>query len=98
MYEKFLVSIAIIMALFSCAEKKQQTEAPVTIMKMDTAVAQKDNFKQVVFDSKKDVVCGMPVTAGIADTTHYKRKVYGFCSAECKEEFLKSPAQYLAGK
>jgi YHS domain-containing protein len=98
MYKKKFAAIAMVMALFSCAEKRQQKETPVTIMKTDTAIAQKDNFKEVVFDSKKDVVCGMPVTAGIADTTHYKGKVYGFCSAECKGEFLKSPAQYLAGK
>ena len=51
-----------------------------------------------MLDSKKDLVCGMPVTAGISDTAHYKGKAYGFCSIECKNEFVKTPAQYLAGK
>ncbi len=42
-------------------------------------------------DNKKDPYCGMPVTAGITDTVHYKGKVYGFCSDECKQLFLKDP-------
>ena len=42
-------------------------------------------------DNKKDPNCGMPVTAGIKDTVHYNGKVYGFCSDECKQAFLKNP-------
>ena len=42
-------------------------------------------------DNKKDPSCGMPVSAGIADTAHFKGKVYGFCSEECKNLFLKNP-------
>lgn len=42
-------------------------------------------------DNKKDPTCGMPVTAGISDTAHYENKVLGFCSAGCKEAFLKNP-------
>ena len=42
-------------------------------------------------DNKKDPSCGMPVTAGIEDTVHFGGKVYGFCSDECKQQFLKDP-------
>jgi len=49
-------------------------------------------------NNKRDFICGMPVTAGIADTAHYKGKVYGFCASECKSEFLKSPDTYTAKK
>ena len=42
-------------------------------------------------NNKKDPSCGMPVTAGIEDTVHYNGKVYGFCSDECKQIFLKDP-------
>jgi YHS domain-containing protein len=38
----------------------------------------------------------MPVTAGISDTAHYDNKVLGFCSAGCKEEFLKNPKANIA--
>lgn len=48
--------------------------------------------------NKKDFICGMPVTAGIADTAHYGSKVYGFCSSECKAEFLKNPQAYVNAK
>jgi YHS domain-containing protein len=47
-------------------------------------------------DNKKDPTCGMPVTAGIGDTAHYDGHVLGFCSAECKSEFLKNPKAGLA--
>jgi YHS domain-containing protein len=47
-------------------------------------------------DNKKDPTCGMPVTAGISDTAHYENKVLGFCSPECKNEFLKNPKASLA--
>lgn len=47
-------------------------------------------------NNKKDPVCGMPVTAGISDTAHYNNNVLGFCSPECKAEFLKNPASMLA--
>jgi YHS domain-containing protein len=45
-----------------------------------------------------DFACGMPVSAGISDTAQFEGKAYGFCSAECKAEFQKEPAKYLAAK
>ncbi|MEY3188854.1 MAG: hypothetical protein RIT41_1389 [Bacteroidota bacterium] len=47
-------------------------------------------------NNKKDPTCGMPVTAGISDTAHYEKNVLGFCSVECKNEFLKNPKANLA--
>ena len=44
-------------------------------------------------DNKKDPNCGMPVTAGIEDTVHYNGKVYGFCSDQCRDAFLKNPEE-----
>ncbi|MDR3716831.1 MAG: YHS domain-containing protein [Puia sp.] len=49
------------------------------------------------FAIPKDPSCGMPLTAGLEDTLRYKGKLYGFCSKECKEAFLKDPAAALAG-
>lgn len=53
------------------------------------------NLSNVKLDSKKDLSCGMPISAGLEDTAHYKNKVYGFCSKECKEAFLKDPEAAL---
>jgi YHS domain-containing protein len=48
----------------------------------------------LVVDNKYDPVCKMPVTAGITDTTSHNGKTIGFCSPECKEEFLANPKDY----
>jgi YHS domain-containing protein len=70
-------------------EKKMETISAIK----DTAAA---SLAKLSFDSKKDLSCGMPITAGISDTAHYKSKLYGFCSAECKADFLKDPETHLA--
>jgi YHS domain-containing protein len=72
-------------------EKKM--EMPVAVK--DTA---KDKFDGLTYAVKKDLVCGMPVSAGVNDTSHYKGKIYGFCAAECKAEFIKNPEMYLTAK
>lgn len=63
-----------------------------------SAPSKKEPFKDVVLANQKDYICGMPVTAGVADTAQYNGKIYGFCATECKEEFLDDPEQYIAGK
>lgn len=57
----------------------------------NNADSPKPKFTLAMVDNKKDPSCGMPVSAGIADTAHFKGKVYGFCSDECKQQFLKNP-------
>jgi YHS domain-containing protein len=88
-------SICIVMAIFSCnhPEKMGQGNLPPAIVKKDSAVAR---FAIKEMANKKDPVCGMPLTAGIGDTLYYKGKVLGFCSAECKQEFIKDPPKYIA--
>jgi YHS domain-containing protein len=75
-------------------EKTDATKDTATIMSTDTASAK--TFAVSLVDNKKDPTCGMPVTAGIGDTAHYDKHVLGFCSAECKAEFLKNPKAGLA--
>ncbi len=58
----------------------------------------KPELKDLAFGSKTDLVCGMPLKAGVEDTLHYKGNLYGFCAKECKEDFLKDPEKYIAGK
>jgi YHS domain-containing protein len=53
----------------------------------------KTKFTAAMVDNRKDPSCGMPVTAGISDTSHYNGKVFGFCSDECKQAFLKDPVE-----
>jgi len=55
-------------------------------------------YLNVRFDSDRDLVCGMPLTAGVGDTAHYADKVFGFCSKTCKDKFAKNPTKYIAAK
>ncbi len=85
--------------LFFTACGGQQTAAngakdTATAMTTDSTVAK--SFEVSLVDNKKDPTCGMPVTAGISDTAHYDNHVLGFCSTECKDEFLKNPKAGLA--
>jgi YHS domain-containing protein len=74
--------------LFACNQKPSTEINPAAMKSADTAKAK---FTAAMVDNRKDPNCGMPVTAGIEDTLHYNGKVYGFCSAECKQAFLKNP-------
>lgn len=72
----------------ACHENPKQDTGPAVTMNTDTV---KPKFTAAMVDNTLDPNCGMPVTAGIADTVHYHDKVYGFCSDECKQAFLKNP-------
>ena len=58
----------------------------------DTVAVAAKTYDIALVANKKDPTCGMPTSAGISDTAHYQNKVIGFCSTECKNEFLKNPA------
>lgn len=85
------------LTIVACQSGPTKTEAAPL---KDTTAMQKDTsaniFEHLLVDNKKDPSCGMPTTAGIADTAHYKDKVLGFCSKECKDEFLKNPDANIA--
>jgi YHS domain-containing protein len=73
------------------SEESDATSSAVTDSMVTKSDSSKPKFTAAMVDNKKDPNCGMPVTAGIADTVHYKGKVYGFCSDECRDAFLKNP-------
>jgi YHS domain-containing protein len=90
------ILIAILSALVSCHERQPAAQNTSVADSSKMAAAARLNLKSLHFDYAKDPACGMPLKAGLEDTTHYKGKLYGFCSKECKEAFLKDPATYLA--
>jgi YHS domain-containing protein len=95
-------NLIILLTLLGIASCHSHQPAEQTFRKTDTAItagpatAPKLDLKSLHFDYAKDPACGMPLKAGLEDTAHYKGKLYGFCSKECKAEFLKNPASYLA--
>ncbi len=72
----------------SCNQKPIPETTSAAIKKSDSV---QKKFTANMVNNKKDPSCGMPLTAGIEDTVHYNGKVYGFCSDECKQIFLKDP-------
>jgi YHS domain-containing protein len=46
--------------------------------------------------SRYDPVCGMEAFNNLVDTAVIDGKIYGFCTAACKANFVKNPAQYTA--
>lgn len=98
-HKKIITALVAAQLLISCAAKNEQKETTEPMQEQtNTVKEEKHLYKDVVFDSKKDFVCGMPVSAGVSDTAHYKNKVYGFCSKECKDEFVKNPTGYIVAE
>ena len=91
-----LIAISSSIFLMACGNDSANE---TTTMDTTANVAAEDSvisYDISLVDNKKDPTCGMPVTAGISDTAHYDNKVLGFCSAGCKEEFLKNPKANIA--
>lgn len=44
-----------------------------------------------------DPVCGMTVTPGKAKSSIHNRRIYYFCSTNCREKFESAPTTYLQG-
>jgi YHS domain-containing protein len=95
-------NILVALALASCNNKTEQKTTETTPA-MSEASAEIVNIKLSELATNKDHVCGgaegMELTEGaVADTASYEGKVYGFCSKECKTEFVKNPSAYIAQK
>jgi YHS domain-containing protein len=86
------------MALFACKNRNASQAAETSHKDPTAAAVPKQPFSGIEFASKMDLACGMPLTAGIQDTAHFNGKVYGFCSKECKDDFLKTPEAFIASK
>lgn len=79
---------------FSCNKKENNV-----IQKTESLIDAKNPLNQLKYDNKIDFYCKMDITKyGVSDTLTYNRKLFGFCSSMCKQEFLKNPQEYLANK
>jgi YHS domain-containing protein len=83
--------MGVLFALACNNNPTKEIKSPAFESSPSTADSARTKFTAAMVDNKKDPSCGMPVSAGIADTALFKGKVYGFCSKECKNLFLKNP-------
>ncbi len=96
-----LIAGIIFLLFAACANNETASTTSMEPVKHGSPMHVADSavkFTPSMVINKRDFICGMPVSAGIADTAHFKGKVYGFCATECKDEFLKSPDAYTAKK
>ena len=91
-----LLSAGLLLTACGSQQTKKATEIKDSATAMSADSASSKTFAASEVDNKKDPTCGMPVTAGLGDTAHYENHVIGFCSTECKNEFLKNPKAGLA--
>lgn len=91
-----LISIALLFAACNSQNTSKDESNKESTMEMVTDTTSIASFDVALVDNKKDPTCGMPTTAGISDTAHYDKHVFGFCSSECKAEFLKNPKANIA--
>ena len=89
--------LLIVTVLFACNSNNVKA-VDATHKDSATVAKPKQPFEGIEFASKMDLACGMLLSAGIQDTAHYKGKIYGFCSKECKDDFLKTPEAFLNSK
>lgn len=90
---KYLFSSFVAMFLLSaCNNAGQAPENAVQATEEDAP-----KFTVAMLDVTHDYVCDMELDRDdfIADTAVYEGKVYGFCSAQCKEDFLSDPQAHL---
>ena len=94
-----LITTIEIIFILSCHHDPEKKSASKMDMR-DQAVndSSKKSLQGLSYKLNRDPVCGMPLSAGLKDTAYYKNELYGFCSKDCKEEFLKNPTAYLAAK
>ena len=84
--------IAFLLLISACNQKEKETkteEKKMANSDSSNIPAEKKKFEGIVFASKRDTTCGMPLTAGLEDTLMVNGKIYGFCAKECKDEFIK---------
>ncbi len=86
-----MVVMISLIAIVSCQQSVKNDGAD------NSGAVQKDKVVvKTVLATNKDLACGMSVTSDVTDTAHYKGKVYGFCSPDCKKGFQSDPETYLA--
>lgn len=91
-----IIALLFIITSFACSDNKQNSAPENKPAEMESSMENSNQFTPEMVVNTKDFACGMPVSAGISDTCHFEEKAYGFCSSECKAEFQKEPAKYLA--
>ena len=85
--------------MYGCGDQKvaaqaTNTAAPGAPADKKKAAVDSPALARIKIANETDPVCGMPLIRGYEDTTMYIGKIIGFCSHECKDDFMKKPSAY----
>jgi YHS domain-containing protein len=97
---RFVIVYAMLACLIASCKNETHNQTNKIIKKTRSKPFNTNIINEIIIDtnllaSKKDLVCYMPLWTGIGDTCFYKGKIYGFCSKDCKNDFLKNPLEYI---
>jgi len=96
---KMILAVAIALILSACDTNAVKDEAVLSPHAPNPNEFTGVNIKVSELATDKDLYCDMTVADGaIADTATIDGKIYGFCSAMCKEEVVADPEKYLSKK
>ncbi len=91
-----ITSLIIVVLFIACSNSSSETATTKDTAK-PAPVETKADFGAILLGYKNDPVCEMPVkNTSIEDTTIYNGKIIGFCNKGCKDEFIKTPENYVA--
>jgi YHS domain-containing protein len=82
------MAACLLTAACNSKDNKKQDEKNQPIQDTTRTALPAKKFTDIQFASTRDTSCGMPLSAGIEDTLILEGKVYGFCSPECKADFV----------
>lgn len=88
--KKFLIIAVSGFVFFACQQNKSTHQNPAATQTPTPAAT-----AGLVWAGDSDLVCGMHIDQSVEDTVHYQGKIYGFCSSNCKADFVKDPTQYV---
>ncbi len=89
MKKTYQIALMALVFLSGCATNNKNDTTATDANKDTFSFPKKEKkYQHLEFASKKDTICGMPISAGIEDTLEWKGKLYGFCAPECKEAFV----------
>lgn len=88
-----LASLFLVAALIGCKESTENTTQVHVADENNMAATQKLDVAVV---NSMDPVCEMEIPKYLSDTLTYNSEVYGFCSKSCKDDFAKTPEEFIA--
>ncbi|MFA7447606.1 MAG: YHS domain-containing protein [Weeksellaceae bacterium] len=88
-----IASIFLATAFIACDKSAENTDTEVHVVDENSMAATQKLDVEVV--NSIDPVCEMEMPKYLSDTLTYDSHLYGFCSKSCKDDFEKTPEEFV---